>query len=86
MRHPAQYRLINIDVAVPDFYIEAAFGISTDPDFVVYWCTLTSEIGQGHQVASITFLALGKNKVLHRATSHLGITRSVYIKSKLLAT
>jgi hypothetical protein len=86
MHCPAQYWLIQINVAISDFHVEATFGIGTNPDFIVDRCPLAAEIRQRHQVTSATFLAFRENEVLHRATSHLIMTLTVYNNRRLLAT
>jgi hypothetical protein len=35
---------VNVDIAIADFEIEAAFGIGTNPGFVLYGCALTAEV------------------------------------------
>ncbi len=69
MRCPAQYWLIYINVAISYLYVEATFGIGTNPDLIVDRRSLAAEVRQRHQVARVTFLAFGENEVLHRATS-----------------
>ena len=63
--NPAHDRFINIDVAIPDFQVEAAIRIGANPCFVVNSCPLTAKIRQGHQVSRLTLLALGEIKLFH---------------------
>ena len=55
---PADNGLINIDITIPDFQVEAAIRIGADPGFVMNRCPLTAEIGQGHQISRLALLAL----------------------------
>jgi hypothetical protein len=86
MCRPAQYRLIHINIAITDLYVKATFRIGTNPYFIMYWCPLAAEIRQRDQIARAAFLAFGENEVLHRATSRLIMTATVYSTSMLLTT
>ena len=48
MERPAHNRFINIDIAIPDFQVEAAIRIGANPCFVVNRRPLTAKIRQGH--------------------------------------
>jgi len=65
MECPTHNGFINIDIAIPDFQVEAAIRIGTDPCFIMNSCPLTTEVRQGHQVSRVTLLALWKNKLFH---------------------
>jgi len=65
MECPAHNGFVDIDIAVPDFQVETTIRIGTNPCFVVDIRPLTAEIGQGHQVSSLTLLALGEIKLFH---------------------
>jgi len=56
---------INIDIAIPDFQVEAAIRIGANPCFVMDSCPLTAKIRQGHQISRLTLLALGKTELFH---------------------
>jgi hypothetical protein len=58
--------LIEINITVPDFEVEAAFRIGANPRFIVNRRPLTAEIGQGHQISRLTFLAFWKIELFHR--------------------
>ena len=62
---PAHNGFIYIDIAIPDFQVEATIRIGANPGFVVNSCPLAAEIRQGHQVSGVTLLALGKTKLFH---------------------
>jgi hypothetical protein len=51
----AEYRLVQIDVAVPDFQVEPAFRICANPGLIMYRCPLAAEIGQRNQVTYFAF-------------------------------
>jgi hypothetical protein len=61
----AHDRLVSIDITVPDFKVEAAIGIGANPRFELNGSTLTSEIGQRHEVSGIAFLTLGEIELFH---------------------
>jgi hypothetical protein len=42
----AEDRLVQIDIAVPDFQVKPAFRICANPGFIMYRCPLAPEIGQ----------------------------------------
>jgi hypothetical protein len=65
MKCPTHNGFVNIDVAIPDFKVEAAIRIGTNPGFVVNRRPLTAEIGQGHQVSRLAPLTLGEIKLFH---------------------
>lgn len=65
MHGSAGDRFIDVHVTIPDFYVEPAFRIGTDPSFVMYWRALTTKIGQGHEVSFAAFNAL-RHRILHR--------------------
>lgn len=56
MQHSAHYRLINVDIAIPDFQVETTIGIGTDPRLVLNIRPLAAEIGKRYQVSSLTTL------------------------------
>ena len=56
---------IKIDVPVPDFQVEAALRIGTNPCFVMNICPLTAKIRQGYQVSGFTPLTLGETSLFH---------------------
>ena len=51
---------VDIDIAIPDFQVEAAFRISTNPSLILNRCPLSAKIGQGYQVSGFTFLTFWK--------------------------
>ncbi|MCX5993869.1 MAG: hypothetical protein NT177_06595, partial [Chloroflexi bacterium] len=51
----AEDRLVQIDVAVPDFQVEPAFRICANPGFIMYRCPLAAEIGQRNQITYFAF-------------------------------
>jgi hypothetical protein len=61
----AHDRLVDVDIAVPDFQVIAAIRIGTNPGLVVDGSTLTSEIGQGYKVSRVAFLTLGVRNWFH---------------------
>lgn len=65
MQSAADYRLVYVEVAVPDLDIVAAIGACAYPRFVVNRRALTSKIRQRHQVASLTFLTFRKLNLFH---------------------
>lgn len=44
MERSAHDWLIDVDIAVPDFQVIAAFGIGADPGLILNVCSLASEI------------------------------------------
>jgi hypothetical protein len=52
--------LVNIDITIPDFQVEAAVRVGADPGFVVNGCPLTAKVGKGYQVSGVTLKALGE--------------------------
>ena len=58
MHDPVHDRLVYIHVAVADLQIETAFGIRAYPGLEVNSSALTSEIGEGNQIAHLALLAL----------------------------
>ena len=65
MHRAAHDRLIDIDVTIPDFKVEATIRIGANPGFVVDRCSLTAKIRQGHQISGITLLTLGETNLFH---------------------
>jgi hypothetical protein len=61
----AEYGLIQVDVAIPDFQIETAFRIRANPGFIMYRCPLAAEIGQRNQITYFAFQTLWKGIVFH---------------------
>jgi hypothetical protein len=57
--------LVDIDVTVPDFKVEAAIRIGANPGLIFDGCPLTAKIGKGHQVSSIALLTFGEIKLFH---------------------
>jgi hypothetical protein len=57
--------LVKINITIPDFQVEAAFRIGANPGFIANCSPLTAEIGKGHQVTSLTFLAFGEIELFH---------------------
>jgi hypothetical protein len=51
----AEDRLVQIDIAVPDFQVEPAFRICANPGFIMYRCPLAAEIGQRNQITYFAF-------------------------------
>lgn len=77
MRCSHRYRLIQIDIPVPDLDVEAAIGVITNPGFILDRCSLTAIIRQRQQLSSFAFLALGHRIELHRHTLSLQSGRSI---------
>ncbi len=65
MECPTHNGFVNINIAIPDFQVEAAIRISADPGFVVNSCSLTTKIRQGHQDSRFTLLTDGEIKLFH---------------------
>ncbi len=59
MQCSAHNGLIDIDIAIPDFQVEAAIRISANPCLVMNACPLAAEIGEGHEVSNLAFLTFG---------------------------
>ena len=51
MEYPTHNGFIDIDIAIPDFQVESAIRIGTNPCFVMDSCPLAAKIRQGHQVS-----------------------------------
>ena len=62
---PAGDRLIQVHVPVPYLEVEPAARIAAYPGFVVYGCTLSSEIGQRQQGPGLTLLTCWKSPIFH---------------------
>ena len=58
-------RLVYVNITIPDFQVIATIRCSANPSFVMNSRPLATEIGQGHQVSSTTFLALRKTTLFH---------------------
>lgn len=85
MKCPAHNGFVNIDIAIPDFQVEAAIRIGTNPGFVVNSRPLTAKIRQGHQVSRLTLLAFGETKLFHDVLLPTEIESFVvYTKRRLL--
>lgn len=85
MKCPAHNGFVNIDIAIPDFQVETAIRIGTNPGFVVNSRPLTAEIRQGHQVSRVTLLAFGEIKLFHEFHLPTGIEFfAVYTKPRSL--
>lgn len=65
MQGSAHNGLIDIDIPISDFQIEAAIGISAYPGFVMNICPLATKIGQGHQVSRLALLTFGEIRLFH---------------------
>jgi hypothetical protein len=52
--------LVNVNITVADFQIEAAIRISAYPGFILNRGTLAAEIRKRNQVTSFAFLAFGE--------------------------
>jgi hypothetical protein len=65
MQRTAHNGLVEINITVPDFQIKAAFRIGANPGFIVNFSPLAAEIGKGHQVTGLTFLAFGEIELFH---------------------
>ncbi len=65
MERSAHNGFVYVNIAVPDFQVEAAIRIGADPCFIVNSCPLTTEIRQGHQVSSVALQAFGKVRLFH---------------------
>ena len=86
MECPTHNGFVNIDIAIPDFQVETAIRIGTNPCFILDSCSLTAKIRQGHQVSSLALLAFGEIKLFHGV--HLPTefeSFAVYTKWSLLA-
>lgn len=69
MHCPADYGLVQINVAVPNLYIEATIRIGANPRLIVDGCSLTAEVREGHKVALFAFLTLGERDRIQVTTS-----------------
>jgi hypothetical protein len=56
---------VYINVTVPDFQIETAFRIGTNPRFVLDIGALAAKIRQGHKVSGFATLTLGEIRLFH---------------------
>ncbi len=65
VERPAHNGFVNIDIAIPDFQVEAAIRIGANPCLVKDICPLTAKIRQGHQVSRLALLTLGEVKLFH---------------------
>ena len=65
VQRPAHYGFVEIDITVSDFEIEAALRVGAHPCLITNWCSLTTEIRKGHQVASTSLLAFGEIDSFH---------------------
>jgi hypothetical protein len=63
MHRTARNRLVNVEVAVTDLYIEATGGVSTGPGLEIDGSTLAAEVRKWHQVPQVALLAL--RKIIH---------------------
>ena len=85
MKCAAHNGFVNKDIAIPDFQVEAAIRIGTHPGFVVNRRSLTSKIGQWHQVSRLTLLTLGETELFHEIHLPTEINYfEVYTKQSLL--
>ena len=85
MECPTYNGFINIDIAIPDFQVEAAIRIGANPRFVVNSCPLTAKIRQGHQVSRLALLTLGETELFHEVHLPTEIEfLTVYTKQRLL--
>jgi len=66
MQRAAHDGLVEVDIAVPNFEVEAALRVGADPGLIPNRGPLTAEIGEGYQVASAALLALGETDCFHR--------------------
>ena len=66
MAGPAVYGLVQVDVAVADFNIEATFGIGARPGLEVDGGSLPAEIGERDQITGTAGLALGQVTYVHQ--------------------
>jgi len=57
--------LVDEDLAVADLQVERAVGIGAHPGLVLDGSALVAEVGQGHQVPNVAFLALGEIEITH---------------------
>jgi hypothetical protein len=65
MQGAAHDRLVDIDIAIPDFQVKPAIGIGANPGLIMDRCPLTAEIRQRHQFPRITLLTLGIADLFH---------------------
>ena len=65
VRGPVHDRLVDVDVAVPDFQIIPAFRIGADPSLIANCGTLAPEVRQGHQVTGIALLTFRETCLFH---------------------
>jgi hypothetical protein len=69
VRQAAHDRFVSIDITVSDFKVETAIRISANPCLVVDSRALAAEIGKGHEVSGVAFLALGESEIFHGSSS-----------------
>ena len=82
VKYPAHYRFVDVDVTVSNFEIEPAFGIGTNPCFVVDVSSLAAKVRKGNKLPAFTFLTLGKVNLFHDfRLPAKDKTPSVYMKS-----
>jgi len=48
MQRATHNGLINVDITIPDFQVEATFRIGANPGFIMNCGPLAAEIGKGH--------------------------------------
>lgn len=66
MPGPTVDGLIEVDIAVANLHIEAAFGIGACPRLEMDGGSLPTEVGKGHQLTGAAGLTLGQMTNLHR--------------------
>lgn len=65
MHRPVQNRLVYIDIAVPDFEVEATIRVGTDPRLIMDCCALATEVRQRYEVTRLALLAFGQIGKFH---------------------
>ena len=48
-------RLVKVYISVSDLQVESTLKIGAYPGFIMYRCSLTTEIGQRNQITGLTF-------------------------------
>jgi hypothetical protein len=57
---PVIDRFVYIDIPIPDFQVESAIRVGTNPGFILNGGSLTAKVRQRDQVSGLTFLTFGK--------------------------
>jgi hypothetical protein len=62
----AHNRLVDVNIAIPDFQVKAAVRVGANPGLVMNVRALAAEIGQGYKITNLTFLTFRETGLFHR--------------------